>query len=150
EDEIGTWLEEHDVAHSWDLAPALVAAGLDRFWLDTAANTLGADGLSSALNWIAGKLLATALLDQLDDATARISQLVSVVKDYSYVDRSAAAEIDIHDGIEKTLVILGHKLRAGVEVIRDYDDMLPRVLADGSELNQVWTNLIDNAIDAMD
>ena len=66
------------------------------------------------------------------------------------MDRSPEQEIDIHEGIEKTLVILGHKLRAGVEVIRDYDDNLPRVLADGSELNQVWTNLIDNAIDAMD
>jgi signal transduction histidine kinase len=73
-----------------------------------------------------------------------------VVKDYSYVDRSVEREIDIHEGIEKTLIILGHKLRAGIEVIRDYDDTLPRVLANGSELNQVWTNLIDNAIDAMD
>jgi signal transduction histidine kinase len=150
EEEIGIWLEEHEVANPWDLAPAFVAAGLDLPWLDTAAHTLDTNGLSGALNWIADTLLATALLDQLDDATARISQLVSVVKDYSYMDRSPEQEIDIHEGIEKTLVILGHKLRAGVEVIRDYDDHLPRVLADGSELNQVWTNLIDNAIDAMD
>ena len=118
--------------------------------MDTAAQILGANGLSGALNWVADTLLATAFLDQLDDATARISQLVSVVKDYAYLDRSTEQEIDIHEGIEKTLVILGHKLRAGVEVIRDYDDQLPRVLAEGSELNQVWTNLIDNAIDAMD
>ena len=150
EDEIGIWLEEHEVANPWDLAPAFVAAGLDLPWLDTAAHTLGANGLSGALTWVADTLLASALLDQIDDTTARISQLVSVVKDYSYMDRSPEQEIDIHDGIEKTLVILGHKLRAGVEVIRDYDDNLPRVLADGSELNQVWTNLIDNAIDAMD
>jgi signal transduction histidine kinase len=150
EEEIGTWLEEHDVAHPWDLAPTFVATGLDLPWLDRATDTLGADGISECLNWIADTLLATALLDQVDDATARISRLISVVKDYSYMDRSAEEEIDIHEGIEKTLVILGHKLRAGIEVIRDYDDNLPRVLADGSELNQVWTNLIDNAIDAMD
>ena len=150
EEEISNWLEEHAVENAWDLAPAFVAAGLDLPWLDTAAHTLGANGLSGALNWVADTLLATALLDQIDDTTARISQLVSVVKDYSYMDRSPEQEIDIHEGIEKTLVILGHKLRVGVEVIRDYDDNLPRVLADGSELNQVWTNLIDNAIDAMD
>jgi signal transduction histidine kinase len=150
EDEIGTWLEEHGVANPWDLAPTFVAAGLDLPWLDTAADTLGANGLDSGLNWVADALLATALLDQIDDATTRISQLISVVKDYTYMDRSAMQEIDIHEGIDKTLIMLGHKLRAGVEVIRDYTDNLPRILADGSELNQVWTNLIDNAIDAMD
>ncbi|HKS69327.1 MAG TPA: ATP-binding protein, partial [Ktedonobacterales bacterium] len=150
EEEIGGWLEEHGVANQWDLAPAFVAAGLDLSWLEEAARKLGAGGLGGALNWAADTLLATALLDQIEDATARISQLVSAVKDYSNVDRSVEREIDIHAGIEKTLVILGHKLRSGVEVIRDYDDHLPRVVANGSELNQVWTNLIDNAIDAMD
>jgi signal transduction histidine kinase len=150
EEEIGSWLEDHEVANPWDLAPTFVAAGLDLSWLDTATQMLGANGLSDALSWVADTLLATELLDQLDDATSRITQLVSAVKDYSYLDRSAEQEIDIHDGIEKTLIILGHKLRPGVEVIRDYDVHLPHVLAQGSELNQVWTNLIDNAIDAMD
>jgi signal transduction histidine kinase len=150
EEEIGDWLEAHGVENQWDLAPAFVAAGLDLPWLETAAQALGADALSATLNWVADTLLATALVDQIEDANSRIAQLVSVVKDYSYVDRSVEREIDIHEGIEKTLIILGHKLRAGIEVIRDYDDTLPRVLANGSELNQVWTNLIDNAIDAMD
>jgi signal transduction histidine kinase len=150
EEEIGDWLEAHGVENQWDLAPAFVAAGLDLPWLETAAQALGADALSATLNWVADTLLATALVDQIEDANTRIAQLVSVVKDYSYVDRSVEREIDIHEGIEKTLIILGHKLRAGIEVIRDYDDTLPRVLANGSELNQVWTNLIDNAIDAMD
>ena len=149
EEEIGAWLEEHEVANPWELAPAFVAAGVDIPLLETAAQRLSVEGMSPALNWVADTLLATDLLDQLDDATTRISQLVSVVKDYSYVDRAAEREIDIHEGIEKTLVILGHKLRAGIEVIRDYDDTLPRIVANGSELNQVWTNLIDNAIDAM-
>jgi signal transduction histidine kinase len=76
--------------------------------------------------------------------------LVSAIKDYSNVDRAVEREIDVHEGIEKTLVILGHKLRSGVTIIRDYDDHLPHILANESELNQVWTNLIDNAIDAMD
>jgi signal transduction histidine kinase len=150
EEDISAWLIEHAVANEWELAPAFVSAGLDLTWLEAAANTLGGKGLSDALNWIANTLLATAFLDQLDDATSRISQLVSAVKDYTFVDRSPEQEIDIHDGIENTLVILGHKLRRGVEVVRNYDENLPRVIANGSELNQVWTNLIDNAIDAMD
>jgi signal transduction histidine kinase len=150
EEEIGDWLEEHDVANPWDLASTFVAAGLDLPWLDSVADSLGSEGLSGALNWVADTLLATEFLDQIDDAVTRISRLVSAIKDYSYMDRSPEQEIDIHDGIEKTMVILGHKLRSGVEVIREYDDTLPRALADGSELNQVWTNLIDNAIDAMD
>jgi signal transduction histidine kinase len=150
EEVISAWLVEHSVANEWELAPAFVSAGLDLPWLEAAAQTLGSNGLSDALTWIANTLLATSFLAQIDDATSRISQLVSAVKDYSFVDRSPEQEIDIHEGIEKTLVILGHKLRRGVEVIRDYDENLPRVMADGSELNQVWTNLIDNAIDAMD
>jgi signal transduction histidine kinase len=150
EEEIGAWLDDHHVANQWDLAPTFVAVGLDLPWLETAAHVMGTSGLSGALNWIGDTLLATAILDQIDDATARISQLVSAVKDYSYVDRSVDQEIDIREGIEKTLVILRHKLRIGIEVVRDYDEYLPRIWADGSELNQVWTNLIDNAIDAMD
>ena len=148
EEEIGEWLEERAVANPWDLAPTFVAADLDLPWLERAGQALG-DALDPALTWISETLLAAALLDQIDDATARISRLVSVVKDYSYVDRASVQEVDIHEGIEKTLVILGHKIKGGVEVVRDYDSALPRVLADGSELNQVWTNLIDNAIDAM-
>lgn len=150
EEEIGAWLEERNVANPWDLAPTFVAVGLDLPWLEKAAHDIDANGLSGALTWIGDTLLATAVLDQIDDATARISELVSAVKDYSYVDRSVDQEIDIHEGIEKTLVILRHKLRMGIEVVRLYDDTLPRIWANGGELNQVWTNLIDNAIDAMD
>lgn len=149
EEEIGDWLEAHTVENPWDLAPVFVAAGLDIPLLETAAAELGVNGLSPALNWVADSLNATALVDQIEDATGRISQLVSAVKDYSNVDRAAEREIDIHEGIEKTLVILGHKLKVGIEVIRDYDDHLPPIVASESELNQVWTNLIDNAIDAM-
>jgi signal transduction histidine kinase len=149
EEEVGDWLEAHDVEDAWNLAPTFVAASLDLPWLKRAADTLGPDALNAALTWIGETLLATALLDQMDDATARISRLVSVVRDYTYMDRATEQEVDIHEGIEKTLVILGHKLKGGVEVVCDYDVNLPHVLADGSELNQVWTNLIDNAIDAM-
>ena len=149
EEEMGAWLEAHAVENPWDLAPTFIAAGLDLPWLETAAQQLGADALDPALTWIAETLLAAELLDQMDDATARISRLVSVVRDYTYMDRAAEQEVDIHEGIEKTLVILGHKLKGGVEVVRDYDSALPHILADGGELNQVWTNLIDNAIDAM-
>src|SRR5205823_13124507 len=89
-----------------------------------------------------------SLLDQLDEATRQISGLVGAVKEYTYMDRAAVQEIDLHEGLENTLVILGHKLKQRVEVVREYDRSLPRIEAYGSELNQVWLNLLDNAIDA--
>jgi signal transduction histidine kinase len=103
----------------------------------------------SALNWIAATLASLTLLDQIEDALGRIVQLVSAVRDYSYVDRAQEHDVNVHDGIEKTLLVLGHKIRPGIQIDRDYDQDLPLIQANGAELNQVWTNLIDNAIDAM-
>jgi signal transduction histidine kinase len=149
EEALGEWLEAHSVSNPWNLAPAFVSASLDVAWLDAAERAVGADCLNEALNWVADTLVATSLMDQIDESAARISQLVSAVKDYTSVDRAELREVEIRDGIEKTLVILGYKLRGGVEVVCDYDEHLPPVMANGSELNQVWTNLIDNAVDAM-
>jgi signal transduction histidine kinase len=102
------------------------------------------------LRWICNNLTASSLLGQLDESTKRISRLVGAVKEYTYMDRAPIQEIDLHDGLENTLVMLSHKLKGGVEVVREYDVSLPRIEAYGSELNQVWLNLLDNAIDAMD
>jgi signal transduction histidine kinase len=149
EDAIGTWLEEHHVEDPWSLASAFAASGLDESWLGRVQSQFEGPELSPCLNWIAATTQSTALLDQVEDGFRRITQLVTAVKEYSYVDRAPEDDIDVVGGIEKTLIVLGHKLRSGIQIRREYDEPLPRIRANGAELNQVWTNLIDNAIDAM-
>lgn len=149
EDSVTAWLETHGVADGWKLAPILVGAGLDTEWLDTVVDRVAADSLGDVLSWISAMLTGVELLNEIEQSTARISQLVRAIKNYSYMDRASLQEIDVHEGLESTLTILGYKLKGGVVVTREYDRSLPRISAYGSELNQVWTNLIDNAIDAM-
>jgi signal transduction histidine kinase len=150
EDETGTWLEEHGVDNAWSLATTLTSAGVDSAWLEQSANQLASDELSQGLNWVAASLASSSLMDQVEEAVGRISRLVEAVKEYSYMDRAPEQEVDVHEGIEKTLLVLSHKTRPGVEIVREYDEHLPRIPANGAELNQVWTNLIDNAIDAIE
>jgi signal transduction histidine kinase len=149
EDQLGTWLDAHRVENSWSLASTFASVGLEEAWLNGAATVLSGGELGPGLNWIAATLLAGSLIDQIHDAVGRIGQLVAAVKEYSYMDRAADQEVDIHAGLEKTLVVLGHKIRPGIQIVREYDEHLPVIHANGAELNQVWTNLIDNAIDAM-
>ncbi len=151
EEELTDWMEAHDVADAWELAPALATAGLDPGRLDDLAEALGdADALSAALRWLEATSATACLLREVEQSTARISELVGSVKEYTFMDRSKVQEVDVHAGLESTLTILAHKLKHGVTVVRDYDRSLPCIPAYGSELNQVWTNLIDNAVDAMD
>jgi signal transduction histidine kinase len=150
EEQISEWLEVRGVLNAWRIAPPLAAAGVDLDWCERATQVLTADTLEPALDWVAGTLSTRALLSEMKDSTARISQLVDAVKSYSQLDRASVQFIDVTDGIESTLVMLGHKLRDGPTVVRDYGTDLPQIEANPSELNQVWTNLIDNAIDAMD
>ena len=149
EDELAAWLDDHDVPDGWNLAPTLVAAGLDTARLDTLAERIDPSMLGDAVVWLEATLAAAMLVDEIEQGTTRISELVGAMKAYSYMDRAAQQEIDLHDGLESTLTILGHKLKHGVVVTREYDRSLPKICAHGSELNQVWTNLIDNAVDAM-
>jgi signal transduction histidine kinase len=141
---------EADGLEGWRLAPPLADAGLDPEWLDRLRETAG-PALGVATEWIAASLSARGLAQELHESTARISEIVGAVKDYTHMDQAHTQSIDVHDGLESTLTMLAHKLKKGaVKVERAYDRALPRVTAHGSQLNQVWTNLIDNAIDAVD
>jgi signal transduction histidine kinase len=150
EDIVAAWLDDHGIADGYDVAGTLVDAGLDAAWLEGIAQQVPPEALSAAVRTIVVTASASSLIDQLENSTSRISQLVAAVKSYSYMDKTALDDVDVHEGLESTLTMLGHKLRAGVTVVRDYDSHLPHISAAGSDLNQVWTNLIDNAIDAMD
>jgi len=147
-DTIATWLEPHGVAAAWEIAPTFVNAGLDTAWLDEFTGKLPAATHADALGWLEARLNLKSLLAQVEQSTGRIAELVKAVKSYSYMDRSPMQEVDIHDGLESTLTMLGHKLK-NVTLTRSFDRSLPRIMAYGSELNQVWTNLIDNAIHAV-
>lgn len=149
EDEVTDWLEAHDVADGWKLAPILVAAGLDTNWLDTVVEHVDADLLGDVLAWLTATLTGVGLLSEIKHGSTRISELVKAIEEYSHIEQAPLQQADVHEGLESTLTILRHKLKQGVVVTREYDQSLPRICAYGSELNQVWTNLIDNAIDAM-
>ncbi len=150
EDSLTEWLEDHHADDAWRLAPVLAAAGLSPERLTEIDGRIGGDSVVRILPWIEGMLNLAELLDQVEQSTGRISELVTAIKEYSYMDQAPQQEVDLHEGLESTLKILAFKLRkANVEVVRRFDRTLPRICAHGSELNQVWTNLIDNAIDAM-
>ena len=145
EEAIECWLDSQNVADAWELAPALVNARIDQEELEALKRTVPAQDLQNAIQWLAANLTTCDLLKSISHSTERISELVGAVKSYSFKDQAPWQEIDVHEGIENTLIILGHKLR-NVTVTRDFDRTLPRLCAYGGELNQVWTNLIDNAI----
>jgi signal transduction histidine kinase len=147
-DAIAVWLEARGVAAAWELAPTFANAGVDIAWLGQIAAKLPAASHPEALGWLESRLNLKSLLSQVEQSTGRIAELVKAVKSYSYMDQSPMQEVDIHEGIESTLTMLGHKLK-NVTLVRAYDRSVPRITAYGSELNQVWTNLIDNAIHAV-
>jgi signal transduction histidine kinase len=150
EDELGGWLAGHGVEGAWDLTPPLVAAGIDAGWLERVAATVPARVLPHAVGLVAIACEAESLLEEVGEASGRISALIAAAKQYSQMDRSPLQQLDVHDGLESTLTMLKHKLETGIEVVRDYDRSLPELPAYAGELNQVWTNLVDNAVDAMD
>src|SRR5215217_2437471 len=149
EDALLERLEALDVAEPWRLAEPLAAAGVDQAWLEQVAAAAG-PATGAALEWVAATLTARGLAEELQESTRRMSSLVGAVKSYAYMDRGGVVEVDIHEGLETTLAVLGHKLKhTSIDVVRDYDRTLPKLTVRGSELNQVWTNLLDNAIDAL-
>ena len=134
----------------WTIAPPLAAAGVDPAWCERAATVLEGPALEAGLEWVASSLSVAALLGEVKESTRRISELVAAVRSYSQLDRASMQHLDVTEGLDSTLVMLGHKLRQGVTVVREYGAEVPRIDAYAGELNQVWTNLIDNAVDAMD
>jgi signal transduction histidine kinase len=150
EEELGAWLEDHDLEDPWPLAATLAGAGVPLDWCEQAADLLPGRALEAGLAWIAGTLSVAAQLAELRESTGRVSELVSAVRSYTQMDRAALQPVNVAEGLTSTLVMLQHKLKDGVNVVRDLDPDLPRIEAYAGELNQVWTNLIDNAVDAMD
>jgi PAS domain S-box-containing protein len=147
---VESWLEAHGVDEGWELSGPLVSLGLGTPELDALAEGFPEPKLALALGLVCRSHLAFALMEQITHGTQRISEIVTALKDYSYMDRAPVQDIDVHAGLDNTLVMLQGKLKQGVEVERAYGQDLPLIEARGSELNQVWTNLIDNAADAMD
>jgi len=150
EDQVSEWLEAHGVSDAWKLSPNLVEAGMDSPALEQLLGEIPSTAIGDVLARVNSQLAAARLASEIKTATARISELVGAIKEYSYMDQASVQELDVHKGLENTLLILKYKLRKkDITVTRDYDQSLPRIKAYGSELNQVWTNLIVNAVDAM-
>jgi signal transduction histidine kinase len=150
EDLVASWLEEHGVEEPWKLSGNLVEAGIDTDGLQQISSVLEKDTVSDVLSRINAQLTASKLANEIKAATTRISELVGAIKEYSYMDQASLQQVDVHKGLESTLLILKYKLKKkSIVLTRDYDDAVPPIKAYGSELNQVWTNLIVNAVDAM-
>lgn len=149
EQALADWLGRHSVPDAWMVAPPLAASGADPEWCERVAAVLDERSLGAGLSWVASTIDAKNLLAQVQQSTRRISELVAAVRSYSQMDRASMQQVVVTDGIESTLVMLGHKIGQGVTVVREYDAEVPPFDAYAGELNQVWTNLIDNAVDAM-
>jgi len=149
ESEMQTWLEDIGIEDGWELAPALVASGWELEALKNLAPSFDPETLVLVIRWLAAGCSVYSLLNETHMGAERISEIVKSVKAYSYLDQAPVQEVDVHEGLENTLIILRHKTKEGINIKRDYDPNLPHIEAYGSELNQVWTNIIDNAVDAM-
>lgn len=152
EEELGDWLESHGIGNGWDIAPNFVQAGFDVDWLEKVQGTLSScEGgiFEGAIRWLNYTVETELLMNEIADSTTRISSLVNAAKQYSQMDRAPFQVVDIHELLDSTLVMLGRKIGDDIEVVKEYDLALPHVPCFAAELNQVWTNLIDNAIGAM-
>ena len=149
EDAVSDWLDGYGIQGSWNLAPVLVQAGLDTEWLDQVAGLVETDDLEGAIRWLTYTVETETLMNEIQDSTGRIMHLVGAAKQYSQLDRAPYQEIDVHDLLDSTLLMLAGKIGKGIKVVKDYDRTLPKIPAYAAELNQVWTNLIDNAVSAM-
>jgi signal transduction histidine kinase len=149
EDALLESLEKLEVGEPWRLTEPLAAAGIDAAWIDRLAEVAG-PGSGAAVAWIAAGLTAQGLATEIAESTDRMGKLVKAIKAYAFMDRGDLVETDIHEGLETTLLVLGHKLKqTSIEIHRDYERSLPKLTLRGSELNQVWTNLLANAIEAL-
>lgn len=148
EDDLALWLEDRGVPDGWDLAPACVRAGLDTAGLESLMETVPRGLRADAFRYLQTALDVAELVDEVEGSARRISGIVETMEGYSYMDRAPVQDVDVNGSLDDTLAVLDYKLE-GVEVVRDYDPDVPRITAYGGELNQVWTSLVDNAIDAV-
>ncbi|GII65498.1 histidine kinase [Sphaerisporangium krabiense] len=149
EDELGDWLDDHDIAGGWELAATLVAGGIDSRWLDRISGAVGGENLEPAIRWLTYTIETELLMGEIDDAVSRVSSLVQAAKQYSQLDRTPYQTVEVHELLDATLTMMQAKIPAGVRTVKEYDRTLPEIPAYAAELNQVWTNLIDNALAAM-
>ncbi len=148
EDTLTDWLDDHGCTDAWQLAPVFVQAGLDTAWLEQVHAMVGEEMLEPALRWLNYTVETELLMNEIDDATTRITTLVGAAKQYSQLDRAPFQVVDVHDLLSSTLLMMSAKLH-GITIVKQYDRTLPKVPAYATELNQVWTNMIDNAAQAM-
>jgi signal transduction histidine kinase len=148
EDSLTDWLEDHEVQASWDVAPVLAAAGLDVPWMEEVLAAVGPTYLEGAVRWLMYTIDTESLMNEIDDSVTRISTLVGAAKQYSQIDRAPYQIVDLRELLKSTLVMMSGKLQ-GLELVKDFDPELPAIPAYAAELNQVWTNIIDNAVSAM-
>jgi signal transduction histidine kinase len=149
EAQLESWLDEQGIEHGWEVAPALVNLGYERGELTTLVGGFSPSQFTAVIDWLNCTYTIYTLLDEIGQGAGRISEIVKALKAYTYLDQAPIQTVDVHDGLDSTLVILRGKLKTGITVHREYAPDLPHIQAYGSELNQVWTNIIDNAIDAM-
>ena len=144
------WLDDHEIESAWEIAPNLVNAGYEEADLQRLSETFSSAALQPALEWLNATYNISSLLLEISAGARQISEIVQAMKTYVYLDQAPVQEVNIHEGLENTLVILRSKIKSGITIHREFTPNLPRIVAYGSELNQVWTNILDNAIDAMD
>ncbi|WP_458247536.1 ATP-binding protein [Streptomyces sp. MAI_2237] len=149
EDALADWLDDHGIQEGWRLAPTFVQAGLDVDWLEQVAAAVDEEILPNAIGWLNYTVETELLMDEINDSTARISHLVDAAKQYSQLDRAPYQVADVHELLDSTLLMLSGKIGERIKVVKDYDRTLPKIPAYPAELNQVWTNLIDNAVSAI-
>ncbi|MGX1566340.1 ATP-binding protein [Streptomyces sp. NPDC055506] len=149
EDALSDWLDDQGIPDGWRIAPTFVQAGLDVDWLDQVAAAVAEEILPSAIGWLNYTVETELLMDEINDSTTRISHLVDAAKQYSQLDRAPFQNADVHELLDSTLLMLSAKIGKEIKVVKEYDRTLPRIPAYPAELNQVWTNLIDNAVSAI-
>jgi len=150
EDELASWLDERGFVGAWDVAATLIAGGANVAWLEQIATAVGAENLEPAVRWLTYTVDTELLMKEIDDAVTRISGLVAAAKRYSQLDRAPHQTVDVHELLDATVVMLRAKIPGGISLVTEYDRSLPAIPSYPAELNQVWTNLIDNALGAMD